>query len=258
MLEDFSLKSLAELFVLPPANLFLLFVAGLLIANRYRRLGSVLQCAAVLLLYVLSVPMVARTMLHTLEPKAPLDLSAIATSGAGAIVVLGGDIERTPEYGGGTTIGSLSLGRVRYAARLARLTGLPLLTTGGVLDAGERSVAELMRDVLIEDFGVETRWVEDRAQTTAENARFSAAILRREGITTVLLVTHAFHMPRSTLAFAKAGMIVIEAPTIFTPSETEPNSLAPSAKALHASFYAFHEWVGLIWYRLNYLAPGVF
>jgi uncharacterized SAM-binding protein YcdF (DUF218 family) len=257
MLQDFSLRSLAELLVLPPANLFLLFLAGWGVARWRRRLGVGMQCLAVLLLYLLSVPMIARAMLRTLEPAAPLDSAVIAASGAGAIVVLAGDMERTPEYGG-ATIGALSLERLRYAARLARLTGLPLLVTGGILDNGERPIAELMRDALEEDFGIKARWVENRAQTTADNARFSAAILRREGIATVVLVTHAFHMPRATLAFANSGMTVVAAPTIFSPSETESNSPLPSAKALHASFFAVHEWVGLAWYRLNYRARGTF
>ena len=251
MLEDFSLKSFAELFVLPPSNLLLLFVAGLWIARRRRRLGVTAQCAAVLVLYVLSVPMVAGAMLRTLEPAAPLDVATVARSGAGAIVVLAGDMERTPEYGG-ATVGALSLERVRYAARLARATGLPILVTGGVLDEGERPIAALMRDVLTEDFGLAVRWTEERAQTTAENARFSATLLRRHGIGTIVLVTHAFHMKRAALAFVHAGLTVIEAPTIFTPSETEADTLVPSAKALHASFFALHEWIGLIWYRLNY------
>jgi uncharacterized SAM-binding protein YcdF (DUF218 family) len=251
MAETVSLKSLAELLVLPPANLLLLFLVGLLVARRRPRLGVAVQCGAVFLLYALSTPIVARSLLRTIESIPMLDLAAIPASGAGAIVVLSGDAERTPEYGG-TTVGPFTLERVRYAARLARATSLPLLVTGGVLKPGEPPIAELMRDVLSEDFGVPSRWIENRSTTTDENARFSAAMLRRDGIDTVVLVTHGFHMKRASLAFTKAGLTVIPAPTMLTPRETDADALLPTGKALQQSFLAAHEWVGLAWYRLRY------
>jgi uncharacterized SAM-binding protein YcdF (DUF218 family) len=251
MVETFSLKSLAELWVLPPANLLLLFLVGLLVARRRPRLGLALQCGAVFLLYALSIPIVARSLLRTVESIPLLDIAAIPVSGAGAIVVLSGEAERTPEYGG-ATVGPFTLERVRYAARLARATSLPLLVTGGVLKSGEPPIAELMRDVLSEDFGVPTRWIENRSQTTDENARFSAALLRRDGIDTIVLVTHGFHMQRASLAFAQAGLTVIPAPTMLTALETDADALIPTGKALQQSFLAAHEWVGLAWYRLRY------
>jgi uncharacterized SAM-binding protein YcdF (DUF218 family) len=217
--ETLSLKSLAELFVLPPANLFLLFLAGVLIARRRQRLGRAVQYAAVALLYALSTPLIAGSLLRTLETATPLDLAAIQSSGAGAVVVLSGEMAWTPEYGGGATVGSFTLERVRYAARVARATSLPVLVAGGVLKRGAPPIAELMRDAL-KDFGISPRWVEARSQTTDQNARFSAALLRSDGIDTVVLVTNGFHMRRSTLAFAQAGLTVIPAATMLTAPET--------------------------------------
>lgn len=49
--------------------------------------------------------------------------------------------------------------------------------------------------------------------TAGENARFSAAILAPLGVTRILLVTDAFHMPRARRAFAIAGLDPIAAPT---------------------------------------------
>jgi uncharacterized SAM-binding protein YcdF (DUF218 family) len=251
MVETFSLKSFAELLALPPANLLLLFLVGLLVARRRPRLGLAVQCSAVFLLYALSTPIVARSLLQTVESIPLLDVAVIPVSGAGAIVVLSAEAERTPEYGG-TTVGPYTLERVRYAARLARDTSLPLLVTGGVLKPGEPPIAELMRDALSEDFGVPTRWVENRSQTTDENARFSAAMLRRDGIDTVVLVTHGFHMRRARLAFAQTGLTVIPAPTMLTVRETDADALIPTGIALQQSRFAAHEWVGLAWYRLRY------
>src|SRR6266702_5907359 len=252
MLADHWLKFGAELVLLPPASLFLLFVAGLVVARRRRWLGGGMQLGAVILLIALSLPIVAQNLLRSLEPEGPLDLATVARSGAGAIVVLAGDLAETPEYGG-VTIGALTLERLRYAARLARQSALPVLVTGGIFDAGGRPLAALMRDALTADFGVAAPWIEERAQTTDENARFSAAILRSEGIGTVVLVTHAFHMRRAALAFAEARLTVVAAPTMFTPSGTAPETLVPSARALRLSYFALHGWLGLVWYRLGYL-----
>jgi uncharacterized SAM-binding protein YcdF (DUF218 family) len=250
MLDQQWFRFVAGLLILPPANLFLLFLAGLWVARRRRRLGAALQYGAVLLLYALSTPLVAGSLLRTLDAAEPVDVGSIPASGAGAIVVLGGDMEETPEYGGGT-VGPLSLERVRYAARLARATSLPVLITGGVLRFGERPIAELMRDVMTEDFGVGVRWIENRSPTTAENARLSTAMLRRDGIGTVVLVTHGFHMQRAIFAFAEAGLRAIPAPTMSTMGETEAGSLVPRGRALQDSFYAAHEWIGLALYRLG-------
>jgi uncharacterized SAM-binding protein YcdF (DUF218 family) len=255
VVETLSLKSLVELLALPPANLFLLFLAGLLVARRYPGLGKAVQCAAVALLYALSTPIIAGSLLRTLETAAPLDLAAIQASGAGAIVVLSGEMAWTPEYGG-ATVGPFTLERVRYAARLARATSLPVLVTGGVLKRGAPPIAELMRHVLDEDFGVPPRWVENRSQTTDQNARFSAALLRRDGIDTIVLVTSGFHMKRSTLAFAEAGLKVIPAATMLTAPETEADAFIPTGKALQQSLLAAHEWVGLSWYQLRYAISG--
>src|SRR5690349_20546465 len=111
MPDDLSLKALAELFILPPANLLILLAAGLVVGRRRKRLGRAVTVIAALLLYLLATPFVANRMLAALEPPGPSD-AALRGSGAGAIVVLGGDTRRqAPDYGG-ETVGALSLDRL--------------------------------------------------------------------------------------------------------------------------------------------------
>jgi uncharacterized SAM-binding protein YcdF (DUF218 family) len=257
MIGIFSLQPVLELLLLPPANLLLLFLAGLFIARHRSRLGVAVQCVAVILLYALSTPLIAGSLLRTIEPAAPLELASIPATGAGAIVVLSAEMERTPEYGG-ATVGPFTLERVRYAARIARATSLPVLVTGGVLKPDTPPIAALMRDTLREDFGLATRWIEDRSQTTEENARFSAALLHRDDIDTIVLVTHGFHMERATLAFSRVGLKVIPAPTMLTVIKLESDSFVPTGKALQQSRLAAHEWIGLAWYRLRYALSALF
>lgn len=147
--------------------------------------------------------------------------------------------------------GLLTLDRMRAGAALARNSGLPVLVTGGAIYAGKEALATMMARSLQEDFGSAPRWVEDRSLDTWENALFSAALLRQAGISRVYLVTHYWHMRRAMLAFRHAGLEV-------TPSAVRPAvsavrwiDLIPQAAAWEESYFALHEWVGLVFYALR-------
>lgn len=207
-----------------------------------------------LLLYLLSIPAVANRLLGSLEPATAVHLAQPAQ----AIVILGGGLyAKTPEYGG-ETIDALTLERVRYGARLHRMTKLPILVTGGKLMNGQQaSEGALMAISLREDFGVPVQWIENRAHTTEENAVLAARMLRPLGITRVFLVSHAWHMPRATRAFSAAGLNPVAAPTGFTTSfRSDIRSFIPDAKSLRKSYYAMHEAIGLLWYRFKSPYPG--
>src|SRR5580658_6739111 len=126
-----TVKELLEVLALPPANLPLLAVAGLIVQRWYPRLGEWLTAASCVLLIVLSMPFVGETLLVSLEHGLPSD--AVAGGKPGAIVILTGDIER---FGGdepGFGPGRLTLDRERAGSILFRRVELPVLVTGGVL-----------------------------------------------------------------------------------------------------------------------------
>lgn len=230
-----------------------LLIPALLLLLRVRRGGDpawwgCLTCCV--LLYAVSTPLVAGALVGPLQGRGPpLDVGA-GTSGAQAIVVLSAEAVPAPEYGG-TTIGPVTLARVRYGARLHRATGLPILVTGGTPPVGGVSLAEGMRASLLEDFAIRDVWVEAASATTADNARLSADLLRARGASRVLLVTSAWHMPRAARAFEAAGLAVVQAPTNFDAAEgVGVLSFFPSARALHRSYYGLHEWVGDFAYGL--------
>jgi uncharacterized SAM-binding protein YcdF (DUF218 family) len=85
-----------------------------------------------------------------------------------------------------------------------------------------------------------------------ENAAASAAILRNAGIGTILVVTHAWHLPRAVREFERHGMQVIPAPVLATipPPLIRRSSWIPSVKALEDVHYAAHEAIGILYYRL--------
>ena len=99
---------------------------------------------------------------------------------ADAIVVLGaGSYLKAPEYGA-DTVGEAGLFRLRYAARLQRETGRPVLVTGGKPQGNTLSEAEQMKAVLENEFHVPVKWTEGESNNTLENARFTQRILARQ------------------------------------------------------------------------------
>lgn len=233
---------------LPPTSLVVLAICGALLARRWAA-GSAIAVLSLLTLLGLSTTYVARLLTRTLEPP-PLALHDRA--GAQAIVVLaGGRVRASPEWSG-DTVSATTLRRLRYGALLARETGLPVLLSGGDPDRTGVPEARLMRAALERDFGVRPRWIEDRSKDTAENARLTAALLVPLGLTRVLLVTDAFHMPRARRAFAAAGLTPIAASTGYVGrSPFRLQHLVPNAEALRISNVALREWVAVGWYRLR-------
>jgi len=245
---------------LPPSSLFLVIGIGLLIWRKWPRAGKIVTGVGLVALTLLSSSAGAGFFVRPLEQQtAPL--LAPERAGAQAIVVLAaGEMHHAPEYGGRDIPDYIALARLRYAAHLQRRTKLPILVSGGdgtiAIDpkAADRppAKADAMAAALREDFGVPVRWIEPRSRDTAENAAFSAALLKADGIKRILLVTDAMHMPRSHAAFARAGLDVVSAPTMFFSGRAQGfGAWIPSAEGTRRSWYAIYELLGLGWYRVR-------
>lgn len=237
-------------FVLPPGGPLLTALLAALVWRRRPLLARTLLLSALLALYLLSTPLVAAALAAVAQPYPALrDPPA-----ADAVVLLAAGLARhAPEYGH-ASVNGLSLLRARYAARLARRTGLPLWVSGGVKNrwpGPPLSEAALLQRLLREELDVIEVHIEERSLNTAENARYSAPLL---GDRRVLLVTHAVHMPRALRAFRAAGVRAIPAPTGFFPTRVEPlggGAWLPSAAALTRSRYVLYEWLARLWYRFS-------
>lgn len=245
----FLLKKILTALALPPAGPLLLAALGLLLMKRWPRFGKSLAWTGVIALWLLSTPAVTRPMLAAVEDVPPLDAS-LAKSAQAIVVLGGGSYFAAPEYGG-DRVSRWSLERIRYAARLQRETGLPLLVTGGA-PLGGVPEGRSMQAALEKEFGVKVRWVEDRSADTRENARFSAPILRKAGVTRVLLVTHAWHMRRTQGEFAAEDMTTIAAPTAYeTTGPLTALDLLPGPGGLRAGRIALGELLGRLAQRLG-------
>lgn len=237
----FLLKKILSAFLLPPALTLLCAVLGLVMLRRHPRTGRILAWSGLLGTWLLSTPLVVDLIARPLENVPVLQPTDLERGEA--IVILGAGAHRyLPEYDGPAP-NRLALERLRFGARLTRVSGLPVLLAG---EAGP------MADVLWADFGVAPRWLEGNSLDTEDNARNTSAILRNDGIKRIVLVTHAIHMRRAVREFELHEIEVIPAPLGYfsaqAPISGEDNVLfdfLPSPSAAYAAWYASHEWLGL-------------
>lgn len=246
MTPSYFLSSL----VLPPTSLIVLTLVGVALLKRNRGPAIGLIVASQIALLAVATPAVANALARALEPP-PLVPGSLRD--AQAIVVLGGGRNRGAPEWGGEAVNSPTLQRLRYAARLARDSGLPLYVTGGKPDGGEFAEGALMNGVLTGEFGVAVRWIDTKADTTGENAHYAAGDLKPAGVKRIALVTTALHMPRSRRAFEQVGFTVIPAATDYMGQRPfAPYQLVPGPAALRQSHLALREWISDLYYQLRY------
>jgi uncharacterized SAM-binding protein YcdF (DUF218 family) len=243
------MRGLILTLVMPPTGFVVLILIGLLLGGR-RRLGRRLTWISLIALILFGMPVVSYSMLLALESGLPL--TPPSDHPPQAIVVLGAEVIRTHQEKLGIRPGLLTLDRLRTAAALHRRTGLPILVTGGTTQPDTPAVGLVMEQSLKDDFQAPPRWVESKSIDTWENARFSADILRAEGITSVYVVTHSWHMRRAVLAFQGTGLTVTAAPTSFDdPLGPDLDDFLPRASGWQTGYFAIHEWIGYAWYKLR-------
>lgn len=237
--------SLFKFYILPPGAIIVALLLALTVLWQWRPGWARGACILlVLLLWALSTHRGATLLIDPLE-RAVAPAPPAQWSSAEAIVVLsGGRLFGQPQLGWRDDISAMALQRVTNAARIKRLTDLPVLMSGGGHNPSE---ADLMATRFEESFGLATRWRESESGTTSENATYSARLLEREGIETVILVTSAWHMPRAARAFEAEGLEVLAAPTAYQGRGGYGlRSFSPSIHALELSYWALHEYMGLL------------
>ncbi|MEN8640452.1 YdcF family protein [Pseudomonas sichuanensis] len=243
--------------LMPPGVLLLLLLAAWWWRRRRPRLAAACFALGLGGLWLMSLPLVVEQAARQLETEpalAPQSWASLA-SRADAIVVLGAGRDRgDPAWGGSDQPSYLALERMRYAAQLAKASGLPVLTSGGLHYGTPPSEAQLMAERLQADFAVSVTWKEEASHTTWENAALSAQVLQPLGIRRVVVVTQAWHMQRSRWSFERAGFEVVPAPVGFLGRDhARPFAgLLPESRAIWQSGQLLNEAVGLVGYRVFY------
>lgn len=250
---DIATRGALKLVLLPPGILLVLMLAGWMLGRRL--IGRLTLLVAIAGFYVLSTPAGVDWLAQRVETVTAVAPPQVATIDADAIwVLLAGIRDDNPEHGGAPWPGAYSMPRLDYALRLHRQTGLPIALSGGSPKGDTPPVAEVAAQWLRQQAAVEPLLVESASRDTWENARESARQFNARGIERVLLVTHAFHMPRAMLSARSAAVAVTPAPCCFMHTPADPakpsaiDDYLPSPGKLGQSYLILHEMAGLVWY----------
>ncbi len=239
-----------------PTNLLLgLALAGAGAALAGRRWGLRLALGALAALALCGVLPVGRLMLRPLEDRFPLpSLEGPAPAG---IVVLGGAIDQVIGAARGpVTVADAATRLTAGAALSRRFPDAVLVYTGGsnsLLSEVGGEAADAKR--LWIDLGVDPSrvLVEETSRNTEENARFTRDLVRPRAGQRWILVTSAYHMPRSVGLFRAAGFDVLPYPVDYR-STGAARDFAPTAEVsagLRRLDMAAREWIGLLAYRAS-------
>ena len=252
----FIVSKVLGFFALPSNDMLAVGLIGLaLTRTRLVRTGQGLVWASILLFLAFGLLPLGKMLIAPLEERFP-PANAAGAAPAG-IVVLGGAIE--PAFANTRPSSELNEAaeRITVIAQLARrYPSARILYSGGPggllpRGSGEAHIAA----ALIESFGVPARRLilEEESRTTAENAEFSRRLVMPKAGERWLLVTSAYHMPRSIGAFRKAGFTVEAYPVDYrTTGATDlwiPFDTV--ATGLRRTDTAAREWVALLVYWLT-------
>jgi len=227
-------------------------VGSILLLTRLASLGRKLVIASVLLLVVCGLSPLGTLLLYPLESRfPPWDAGRGAPDG---IIVLGASIEADLAVAHGTPVVRGAPDRIISAAALAlRYPNARIVFSGGSANLISNDAREAdFAGAVFESLGVaKSRLImERRSRNTVENAEFSKALVVPKAGERWLLVTSAFHMPRSVGLFRKAGFAVEPYPVDWRVGG--PGDLLSftnvAVDGLGRTDLGVREWVGLIAY----------
>lgn len=241
--------------LLPPAGLFLLLVV-LNIYMYYRRAEGRKAFSLILaVFYLLSIRIGADLLARPLENWYPQPtLSEV--SGDVLLMLGNGSNGMVPDMDGiGQPSGTMGKSML-FAARLHRVTNLPILTSGGLVFADTGTETDIaLREFRALGIPQDKLFGENRSRNTVENARFSKEICDKQGFKRPVLLVVALQAPRSAMIFEREGLQCQVYPTHYRRgAEWHFNpilDLIPSAGNLDDSGAAIKEYLGMLAIKLG-------
>ncbi len=243
-------------FFVDPGNVLLiaLILGSVLVYRRRDKWGRrLISMAAVFALLIAVVP-IGDNLIILLENRFPIGQKL--PEKVDGIIVLGGVVnEVITKARGQTSIGGAVERLTEFAALSNQYPNAKLIFTSGSGKLLSQNIkeADVVGPLLI-SLGVDLNRliVESHSRNTYENAVESKVLAKPLPDETWILVTSAFHMPRSIGIFRKIGWNVHPYPVDF--GFTGDAVIQPSfnlIRGLNLLSSGFHEWLGLFFYWLT-------
>ncbi len=222
-------------FLLPPGLIVTVLLFGAFI---YRR-GFAYAALTALFVWVISTDLAANALIGVLEKR---EFNQQGVDPVAVVVLGGGEDEGVlfPLAAGATE-------RVLAAWDAAVRLRLPLVYSGFEWEKAKRELEWLDRGFCKKPSEI---LYEKRSLNTYQNAKYCAEMFDRMGWPKrVVLVTSAYHMPRSVLLFEGFGFEVLPVKSDFKTSVPIRgfSSFLPKMSAFRASYTALHEYIGIVY-----------
>lgn len=253
-------------YLLLPSNflIWLGLVGALLLLTRFAGAGRRLMAGSLVLLAICAYSPLANFLLYPLESRFPKwDSSRGDPDG---IIVLGGPLDADLSAAHGVPVIAGAADRLISAATLAqRYPNARIVYTGGSPNLLHHDAKEAdYATALFQGLGIARSrlTMERQSRNTKENAEFTRDIVKPKRSERWLLVTSAFHMPRSVGLFRKAGFAVEAYPVDWKVGTREDllRCFVVANNGLELVDIGVREWLGLVAYRLagstDELLPG--
>ncbi|SDS08804.1 YdcF family protein [Bradyrhizobium canariense] len=250
--------------MLLPTNFLLgaALVGVILLATRFASLGRKLMMASIVVLAIAGFSPLGNWLLYPLETRfPPWDAAHGAPDG---IIILGGSVDADLSAAHDTAVVRTAADRMIAAAALARqYPNARIIFSGGSgnLISNDAKEADYAAEVF-ESLGIPKArlMMERRSRNTQENAEFSKAMAAPKSGERWLLVTSAYHMPRSVGLFRKAGFAVEPYPVDWRVGGRADlvtfSSIAD--EGLGRTDTGLREWIGLAAYWITGKIDNVF
>jgi uncharacterized SAM-binding protein YcdF (DUF218 family) len=256
----YTLSKVLTFLLQPSSALWLALAAGFFLREwrpRWHRTGLVVSVISFVALFIAGLSPVSNALLLPLEDRFPAGQVNSVKKPVTGIIVLGGAEDGWVSSGRGGLAVNEAAERITETVRLAlAYPQAKVAITGGVArllhedKEGSSAVAAFFQDVGVSK---DRLIVETQSRNTYENATRMLPLIDAKPGETWLIVTSAFHMPRSVGVFRKAGLDVVAYPVDFRLRGSEDlTRWFPSLPAGLKRFdMVLKEWAGLIAYRLT-------
>ena len=231
-------------------------------ATRFAALGRKLAVTTLVLLALAAFSPLGNLLIYPLESRFPAwDASRGAPDG---IIVLGGSVDTDLSAAHRTPVVAHAADRLFAPAELARrYPNARIVFTGGTANLVSTDAREADYSApILENLGIakERLILERSSRNTWENAIFTRQLVTPKPGERWLLVTSAYHMPRSVGLFRKAGFPVEAYPVDWRIGGRDDrfSFMNIAVDGLSRTDIAVREWLGLIAYRVSGKTDALF
>jgi uncharacterized SAM-binding protein YcdF (DUF218 family) len=248
----FYLSQFLSFLAMPLTIVLILLMAGFWL--RKKKIGNKLMLGGIILMLLFSNQFMANLAMKAWEP----DFKAFETLPEYEVGIVLTGVTNLNKTAYDRTFFNKGADRATHAVQLYKLGKIKtILITGGqgLNPANPNTEAKLLRDFMVmAGVSKEDILVEAEAKNTRENALFSKEVLVQEGFNLdqrFLLITSAFHMPRSKGCFDKAEVLTDTFPVDYYSEDVRfsiPMLLQPDPYSIFMWHKLFKEWIGITVY----------